>query len=135
MCDIKPMLFQLINITCVPEHMLGSPSYGAIKYEIPECDLMIVRRRVRVPVGEKINKFGMKLRHGGHWIEWEIAHAACMAHVHRLESFGVQHGKYVRDYFVDNAMMDGRVIPKHVEWVGDTQVLLDALTYLNMMQE
>jgi hypothetical protein len=134
MCDIKPMLFQLIDLTCEPRHMVGSPDYGVIKYEIPECDLSILKRRVRVPMGEKIYKFGMGLRHGGNWIEWEISHATCVAQVHRLESFGVQHGRHVREYYVDHEFTN-RVIPEHVEWVGDIQVLLDALTYLLMVSQ
>lgn len=136
MCDIKPMLFQLIDLTCEPRHMVGSPDYGVIKYEIPECDLIILKRRVRVRMGEKIHKFGMCLRHGVNWCEWEISHAECVAHMHRLESFGVHHGGYVREYFVDypdRAFKHITVIPEHVEWVGDTQVLQDALTYLNMV--
>lgn len=134
MCDIKPMLLQLIDLTCVPRHMVGSPSYGVIKYEIPECDLIILKRRVRWPMGEKVHKFGMCLRHGGNWCEWEISHTECVAYVHRLESFGVQHGRHVRDHLVDHEFTN-RVIPEHVEWVGDTQVLLDVFTYLNMVSQ
>lgn len=138
MCDIKHMLLQLITVTCAPRHMVGSPDYGVIKYAIPECDLIILKRRVSVPAGHKIHKFGIKLQCGANWTEWEISHAECVAHMHRLESFGVQNGRYVQDYFVDypdRAFKHSTVIPEHVEWVGDTQVLLDAFTYLNMVSQ
>lgn len=124
----------LINYVCTPEYLVGSPAYGVIKYVIPDWDLTVLKRRVRVPMGEKVHKFGMCLRHGGNWCEWEISHTLCVAYVHRLESFGVQHGKYVRDHLVDHEFTH-RVIPVHVEWVGDTQVLLDAFTYLNLMAQ
>jgi hypothetical protein len=101
---------------------------------VPECDLIILKRRVRIPVGHKVHKFGIKLQHGGNWMEWEISHAECVAQVHRLDSFGVQCGGHVQEYYVDHAWT-GRVIPEHVEWVGDTQVLQDALTYLNMVSQ
>ena len=127
-------LEMLINYVCTPEYLVGSPAYGVIKYVIPEWDLTVLKRRVSVPMGEKIHKFGMGLRHGGNWIEWEISHALCVAQVHRLESFGVQHGRHVREYYVDHEFTN-RVIPVHVVGVGDTQVLLDALTYLTLMAE
>jgi hypothetical protein len=135
MCDVKPMLLQLIHTGCEIRHLVGSPSYGVLKYEIPECDLIILKRRVRVPMGEKIRKFGMSLRHGGNWCEWEISHATCVAQVQRLESFGVQNGRYVHDYYVDRDSLSDGMIPEHVEWVGDIQVLLDALTYLLMVSQ
>lgn len=133
MCDIKPILSQLIDHTCVTRHMVGSPRYGVIKYEIPECDLTILRRRVHVPVGKKIDMFGLKIKHGCTWTEWQISHADCVAQRNRLDSFGVHYGKHVREYYVDQGAYGDRLIPEHVEWVGDAQVLQDALTYLNMV--
>jgi len=134
MCDIKPILSRLIDNTCVTHHMVGSPGYGVIKFEIPACDITLLRRRVHVPVGKKIDRFGLKLKHGCTWTEWAISHPECVAYVHRLDSFGVHYGKHVREYYVDQGAYGEGVIPEHVEWLGDAQVLQDALTYQDLIK-
>ena len=131
--DHVKLINELIDRICVNDFCEGSPTYGTLKYVVPACDLTILKRKVSVPMGEKINKFGIKLRHGGTWREWEISHAECVAYLYRLDSFGVQHGRHVREYYVDQGAYGDRVIPEHVEWVGDAQVLQDALTYLNLV--
>lgn len=130
--DLVKLINELIERICVNDFCEGSPTYGTLKYVVQACDLTILKRRVSLAMGEKINKFGLKIKHGCTWTEWQISHPECLAQVQRLESFGVQHGKYVRDHLVDHELTN-QAIPEHVEWVGDAQVLQDALTYLNMV--
>jgi hypothetical protein len=99
------------------------------QYEVPECDLIILKRHVRVAPGVKLYKFGIKLMNGATWTEWEFQHPACVAELHKLESL-VYDGRYMQDYYVDN---NHGQIPDQVTWVGDPQVLHDAWMYLTLM--
>lgn len=133
--DQKSLITLLTERICVPQFCVGSPTYAALKYEVPECDLTILRRKVNVPMGQKIDKFGLKLKHGCVWLEWEIFHTDCVAQRNRLDSFGVQHGRHVREYYVDQGSYGDRVIPEHVEWAGDISQLEYVNTYLNLVAQ
>lgn len=134
MCDQNITLRELIHLACVKAHMVWSPSHGVLKYAVPECDLIILKRRLRIPAGVLITKFGEHMQHGVNYTEWEVHHAACVVILSQLDSFGVTHESNVSHYYVPwDQMPNHKLLDPHVEWVGDIQVMQDALTYLNMV--
>lgn len=136
---VEALINEIICRTCVDEFWEGSPKYGALKYVVPSYDLTVIKQHVRIPPGEKVHKFGIKMQCGVTWTTYEVIHELFVAQIDRLQSFGVQKGYAVHQYYVDYDRIHDRVVTEHVIWEGDAQamqdVLQDVVMYLNLVQE
>lgn len=128
------LITTLIDRICVPEFCVGSPTYGAMKYEIPACDFTLIRQRHVLPVGEKTHMFGLKLKCGATWQSYDLELPECMVRLQRLDSFGVHTGSFVHEHRVEFGRVRDKLIPDQVDWVGNMHQLHDVLSYLNLVQ-
>jgi hypothetical protein len=131
--DHKMLITLLTERVCVPEFCVGSPSYGAQKYVLSECDVTIIKQRNWVPVGTPFNKFGLKTKGGGCWSSYYVCHTECVAQLDRLESYKSKQAVYMRDQFTQNGYNTQPLRPDQVTWVGDTQVLQDVILYMSLI--
>ena len=123
----------LIKKVCVPEFCVGSPSYGAQKYVLSECDVTIIKHRNWVPVGTPFNKFGLKSKNGACWSSYDVCHTEFVAQLDRLESYNSKQGVYMRDQFTRNGIRTQPLAPDQVHWEGDHQVLQDVIMYVSLI--
>jgi len=128
------LISHLIERICVETFYVGSPSYGAMKYEVPACDLTLIKQRHVLPVGEKTHMFGIKMRSGATWSTYLIEMPDCVAQLQRLNTFGVHTGQFVHEHRVEYGRVRDKLISDQIDWVGHIHQLHDVLAYLDLVQ-
>jgi hypothetical protein len=110
--------------------MVGSPSYGALKFHVPDWGIVLIQKYVKVELSESTQRevyaFGRKMGQKYNYQLFYIIHEQCEVELKILDSYSS---------FKDNQLYYTHRFPRDMEFtvVGDTYPLQEVLTYMNLI--